>query len=223
MKCKVMEKMLDKVETAADSSRIVRVLVVDDHTLVAETVVAALASENGMSIATAKDIESAEGLIQTTGRFDVILLDYDLPDTRALEGLERVMKANSGNVALFSGVANWSVVERALAQGAQGFIPKTLPLKTVAHALRFIADGEVYVPADFALRMGKGDGAGLGLKPREMKVLGFLNEGLQNKEIGREVGIEETIVKMDVKSICRKLGARNRTQAVLAARKLGLV
>jgi DNA-binding NarL/FixJ family response regulator len=107
--------------------------------------------------------------------------------------------------------------------GANGFIPKTLPLKTVAHALRFIAAGEVYVPADVLLRMRTRDDGGLGLKPREMRVLGFLNEGMQNKEIGREIGVEETIVKMDVKSICRKLGVRNRTQAVLAARKHGVV
>lgn len=200
-----------------------RVLLVDDHTLLAETVVAALASEGEFEIEIAKDIETAESLIRNSGRFDVVLLDYDLPDTRALEGLERMIQANDGTVALFSGVASWSVVERALAQGACGFIPKTLSLKTVAHALRFIADGETYLPVEFALRMGRSDVGGLGLKPREMRVLGLLNEGMQNKEIGREIGIEETIVKMDVKSICRKLGARNRTQAVLAARKHGLV
>lgn len=206
-----------------DSNRAIRVLLVDDHTLLAETLVAALSREDGLEIEIAKDIESAETLIHISGRYDVVLLDYDLPDTRALEGLDRVMRANGGHVALFSGVANWSVVERALAQGACGFIPKTLSLKTVALVLRFIADGEIYLPADFALRMGRGDDGGLGLKPREMRVLGLLNEGMQNKEIGREIGIEETIVKMDVKSICRKLGARNRTQAVLAARKHGLV
>jgi DNA-binding NarL/FixJ family response regulator len=62
----------------------------------------------------------------------------------------------------------------------------------------------------------------MSLKARERHVLAFLCEGLQNKEIGREVGIDEVIVKMDVKSICRKLGVRNRTEAAIAARKLGL-
>jgi DNA-binding NarL/FixJ family response regulator len=215
--------MPQNAETDRDAGGNIRVLVVDDHTLVAETVVAALASETKATVETARDVETAEDRIRAAGRFDVILLDYDLPDSRALDGLDRVMKANSGGVALFSGVANWSIVERALEMGANGFIPKTLPLKTVAHALRFIAAGEVYVPADVLLRMRTRDDGGLGLKPREMRVLGFLNEGMQNKEIGREIGVEETIVKMDVKSICRKLGVRNRTQAVLAARKHGVV
>lgn len=215
--------MLDKIELGDNTPKSIRVLVVDDHTLLSETVAAALASYEGLSVDTVKDIQSAEDSILASGRFDVILLDYDLPDVHALEGLERIMRANSGGVALFSGVAHRSVVERALAQGASGFIPKTLSIKTVAHALRFIADGDVFVPADFILRSGKGDAVGLGLKPRELKVLAFLNEGMPNKEIGRELGIEETIVKMDVKSICRKLDVRNRTQAVLAARKHGLV
>jgi len=64
--------------------------------------------------------------------------------------------------------------------------------------------------------------AGIGQKPREMRALGFPDEGLQNQEIGRGLFIAKTIVKMDVKSICRKLGARARTQAVIKARTHGL-
>lgn len=215
--------MCAKSKTGEDRTRTYRVLVVDDHTLVAETFVSALSHEDMFAVETAKDIATAESMIRANGRYDVVLLDYELPDSRAMEGLARVMQANSGGVALFSGVANRAIVERALAMGAKGFIPKTLPLPTVARALRFIADGEVYVPADFVMNESSPEAAALGLKPRELKILAFLNEGLQNKEIGREVGIEEAIVKMDLKSICRKLGARNRTQAVLAARKLGIV
>lgn len=198
------------------------VLVVDDHLLVAETVVSALAVEQGFRVDTAPDVETALAAVERAGRYDAVLLDYDVPGMDALVGLRRLIEANGGRVALFSGVINWVMVERAIDQGAAGFIPKTLPLKTLGHAVRFIADGEVYLPVDYVRRMNKGEDAGLGLKPREMKVLSFLCEGLQNKEIGRALGMEEVIVKMDVKSICRKLGARNRTQAVIAAKKHGI-
>ncbi len=209
-----------RVDAASDS---LRVLVVDDHLLVAETVTAALAVEQGFQVDMAPDVDAALAAVDKARRYDVILLDYDVPGMDSLEGMRRLIKANGGGVALFSGVVNRMVVERAIDQGAAGFIPKTLPLRTLGHAIRFIADGEVYLPIDYVRRMGGGDDGGFGLKPREMKVLGFLCEGLQNKEIGRELGMEEVIVKMDVKAICRKLGARNRTQAVIAAQKHGIV
>lgn len=199
-----------------------RILVVDDHALLSETLAAVLDSEEGLTTQAVGGVEDALKAIADSGRYDVVLLDYEVPGMDNLNGLRRVIEANQGAVALFSGVANWLVVERAIAAGASGFIPKTLPLKTLGHAIRFIADGDIYLPADFILRDGRGQDGGMGLKPREMRVLGFLCEGLQNKEIGRELGVEETIVKMDVKSICRKLGARNRTQAVIEALKHGL-
>jgi len=120
-------------------------------------------------------------------------------------------------------VANWTIVERALRLGASGFIPKTLALKTLGHAIRLIADGEVYLPTDMLLHRARGeDETDFGFKPREQRVLALLCEGMPNKEIGRELGLEETTVKMDVKAICRKLKVSNRTQAVIKAMGLGL-
>jgi two-component system, NarL family, nitrate/nitrite response regulator NarL len=200
-----------------------RALIVDDHVLVSETLVAALAADSGISVDTAKDVDSAMDEIEKNGPYDVVLLDYDVPGMNAMQGLRRLIEANEGRVALFSGVANWKTVECAIEMGASGFFPKTLPLKTLGHAIRFVADGEVYLPADFVRQMHKGEDGGFGLKPRELRVLAFLGQGMQNKEIGRELGLEEVIVKMDVKSICRKLGAQNRTQAVLSAQKFGLL
>lgn len=200
-----------------------KVLVVDDHMLVAETVVTALAVEQGFRVDMAPDVDSALAAVQQAERYDVILLDYDVPGMDSLEGMRRLIKANGGGVALFSGGVNRVIVERAIDEGAAGFIPKTLPLRTLGHAIRCMADGEMYLPVDYIRRMGGGEDGQFGLKPREMKVLAFLCEGLQNKEIGRELGMDEVIVKMDVKAICRKLGARNRTQAVILAQKHGIV
>lgn len=200
-----------------------RALVVDDHVLLVETVIAALKAEFGFEVDAAGEVDAALEMIARQGAFDVILLDYDVPGMNALEGLRRLKEANGGRVVLFSGVVNRTTVDLALDQGASGFIPKTLPLRTLGHALRLIADGEVFLPAEFIRRAGADEAAHLGLKPRELKVLALLCEGMQNKEIGRELAIEEVIVKMDVKSICRKLDVRNRTQAVIAALRLGIL
>jgi len=201
----------------------VRVLVVDDHTLLVETVIASLTAEFGFSFHAAEDVDTALRSIAQHGRFDVILLDYDVPGMNALEGLRRLKEANEGHVVLFSGVVSRTTVDLALDQGAVGFIPKTLPVRTLGHATRLVADGEVFLPAEFLRRTDARDTVNFGLKPRELRVLALLSEGMQNKEIGRQLGLEEVIVKMDVKSICRKLDVRNRTQAAIVALKQGLL
>lgn len=199
-----------------------KVLVVDDQSLMCEMMAAALEGDGGFVVDIALTSEQALELVEANGAYDVVLLDYHIPGMDYLDALQCLTKAKAGAVVMFSGVANWLMVERSIAAGARGFIPKTLPLKSLANILRLVADGEVYLPASFAKRGAESDSENLGLKPREKYVLGYLCEGLQNKEIGRQVGIDETIVKMDVKSICRKLGARNRTQAVIEAKKRGL-
>jgi len=220
--------MLDHAHQTEDrngpTERLIDVLLVDDHVLLSETLAAGLAASNGdMIVEFVRDVDTALERIKERGRYTVILLDYFLPGVEGLDALRRLDKANEGGVALFSGVAGWSVAERAIENGARGFIPKTITLKTLSNAIRFIADGELYLPADYMLQASQAGGRGFGLKPREIKVLSLLSEGHPNKEIGRQIGVAETIVKMDVKSICRKLGVNNRTQAVLAAQKNGLL
>lgn len=207
----------------SQESEILRILIVDDHLLVSDMLSAALGAEDGFVAETVGTVEDGLSRISEVGRFDAVLLDYEVPGMDGLNGLRRLLEANSGAVALFSGVANRSVVERAIDAGAGDFIPKTVPLRTLKHAIHLIADGELYLPGEFMRRASEGPAGELGLKPREMRVLGFLCEGMQNKEIGREIGVDETIIKMDVKSICRKLGVRNRTQVVIEAMKRGLL
>ena len=204
-----------------EPSGVPRVLIVDDHLLLSGTLAAVLQKSGGFEVEAVPDLDEALARIASNGRYDAVLLDYDVPGMNSLDGLARAVKANGGSVALFSGVATWSVVERAIELGAAGFIPKTLPVRTLGHAIRFIMDGEIYLPSEFMLRKPQDDNP-FDMKPREIRTLALLCEGKQNKEIGAEIGVEETTVKSDVKSICRKIGVRNRTEAVIKALKLGL-
>jgi two-component system, NarL family, nitrate/nitrite response regulator NarL len=199
-----------------------RVLIVDDHRLILDVLLFALDQEAGLSVDVALSYEEAIDKIHKSGRFDVILLDYQLPGIVGLDALRNLSKENEGNVALFSGVASWPVVKNAMEHGACGYVPKSTPIKTLSHAIQFIAGGEIYLPYEYMRQMSSDYVDDIGLKPRERYVLAFLCEGLQNKEIAREVSVSEVIVKMDVKSICRKLGVRNRTEAVIEARKRGV-
>jgi DNA-binding NarL/FixJ family response regulator len=223
MKEKRYYEAINKNTSGLKVSQITSVLIVDDHLLIAETIAAVLTAQKNFEVDVARDVETATQMVRQAEHYDVILLDYNVPGMDTLKGMHQLIEANGSGVTLFSGMVSFTSVERAINQGASGFIPKTLPLKVLSHAIQIIAGGETYLPTEWLLWTKKGDDAVFGFKPREMKVFTLLCEGLQNKEIAFELNITEPLVKMDVKVICRKLGVRNRTQAVIAAHKKGIL
>jgi two-component system nitrate/nitrite response regulator NarL len=203
-------------------TKYVTVLVVDDHALVAETLVSSLSIIPDFKVMAVQNVQSALDLIMQQGPFSIVLLDYDMPSSDPMQSMNKLMTANGGGVAIFSGVAKRYMIERALLAGAVGFVPKTIHLKSLQHAIRLMADGEVFVPSEF-LRPNAGDKTQAGgLKPAEVEVLTLLAAGKANKEIGRELDLDETTVKMHVRALFRKLGATNRTQVALEAQSRGI-
>ena len=112
-------------------------------------------------------------------------------------------------------------MRRALDHGAMGFIPKSADSATLGQALGQVLEGDRWAPAagadehDAAQRVAE-------LTPQQFRVLQMLGEGLLNKQIAFELGVSEATVKAHMTAILRKLGASNRTQAVLVAGKLAL-
>lgn len=202
-----------------------KILIADDHELVRDTICAFLDREDGMSVVTAADFDEAADLMTKQGPFDVVLLDWSMPGMDGLDGLARAKELNFGSpVAILSGTATRAIAEQALAAGAAGFVPKTLAAKSLVHAVRFIAAGEQYAPIQFMTEREEEVVHPLAekLTKREMEVLGGLVEGRSNKEIGRTLDLQEVTVKLHVKTLCRKLEARNRTNAAMIAKDAGL-
>lgn len=202
-----------------------KILIADDHELVRDTIAAFLASEGGFEVALAIDFASAAEAIEAEGPFDLVLLDYDMPGMNDLEGLRSAMALNDRKpVALMSGIARKAVAEEALALGCAGFLPKTMAAKSLVNAVRFMAMGEQFAPIDFMTAKEETVVHPLAerLSARELQVLEGLCRGLSNKEIARELDLQEVTVKLHVKTTCRKLEARNRTQAAMVARDAGL-
>ncbi|MGR3622223.1 response regulator transcription factor [Pseudophaeobacter sp.] len=202
-----------------------RILLADDHDMVRETISAYLESEGGAAVSLATDLSGALELITSEGPYDLVLLDYQMPGMQGLNGLSEALSANNGKgVAILSGNAPAQTAREALDAGAIGFIPKTMGAQSLLNAVRFMAVGETYVPVDLMREDANPVTHPLAekLSPRELQVLNGLCQGQANKEIARELHLQEVTIKLHVRTLCRKLEAKNRTQAAMIAKEAGL-
>ena len=199
-----------------------KILFADDHVLVRDAIVALLDQEDDFDVTTVDDLNTA--LVESIAGFDLVLLDYTMPGMNGLSGFEKMKGATRAPVAILSGSASRDVAQQALDKGAAGFLPKTMSGPSLVNAIRFMAAGEVFAPISFLNGSGRDSQSRIAktLTSREKQVLSGLVRGLSNKEIAREVSLQEVTVKLHVKTTCRKLGARNRTQAAIAAKEAGL-
>lgn len=202
-----------------------KILIADDHDLVRDALVSYVEATGDILASTASDLDTVFSAIKADGPFDLILLDFNMPGMNGLQGLEKVLASSDRpRVALISGEATRDIAERALEVGAAGFVPKTLPAKSLINAIRFMAMGEQYAPVDFmsAEPAEKKHPLAEKLTTRETQVLKGLTEGKSNKEIARDLDLSEPTVKLHVKTLYRKIDVSNRTQAAIVAKEAGL-
>lgn len=220
-----------------------RVSIVDDHPIVREAVEATVSFLCPGCLVTAfGDLESFLAARDAGPAPDIILLDLILPGH---EGVSSVLHTRETYpdvpIVVFSGFTDPATVMAALDAGAMSVIPKTAVGDDLIGAIRLVLDGGYYVPDEIFAndRMGatsptpgwtrrQGDSRsavreGLeALTERQQHVLRLILRGAPNKSIGAELELSENTVKSHVSAILRALGVRNRTQAVLAAHRLGV-
>ena len=202
-----------------------KILIADDHVLVRETLCDFLQRESEMTVDSAPDFPGAEAALREQGPYDLVLLDYDMPGMNGLKGLTAAIALNHSHpVAILSGAATRDIAENAMAAGATGFLPKSMAARSLIHAVRLLASGERFIPVSFlGCEPSPGPAAfATSLTRREREVVARLARGQSNKEIATELALSEATVKLHLKTLCRKLGARNRTHAAMIARDAGL-
>lgn len=205
------------------------ILLADDHDLVRMTLAELLRQRGSFTVSEAGDLDSARAVLSALGKVDLVLLDYAMPGMTLPDGLQQIAFQNGGGVvALLTGTGNADIARRARIAGARGFLTKTLSPDLLLQSVKRLLAGEMVFDADTVVTAG-----GLGtteaaamlphLTPRELDVLRGLCDGKANKEIARDLDVQEVTVKLHVKTLSRKLQARNRTHAAMLAKDMRLV
>jgi DNA-binding NarL/FixJ family response regulator len=208
----------------------IQVFIADDHELVRYALRTLLEAEPDIDVVgEAGDSDGAiSGCVETCPT--VLLLDLRMPGVGGIEVCREVRSRCDGTAVLvLTSFDENEEVFAVMSAGACGYILKDTRAERVVEAIRSVADGQSVFDSGVATKLMNGrphvameDNVDP-LSEREMEVLQLMAKGLSNKEIGRALWIGETTVKTHVSHILRKLGAADRTQAVLTAVKTGLV
>ncbi len=205
------------------------IVIADDHPLFRGALRQAVASLMPNSrVVEANGMEELNGTLAAEKEVDLILLDLTMPGVQGFSGLLYLRSQfPEVPVVIVSAHDDPTVVRRALEFGASGFIPKSLDTDGIGTALEAILSGDTWTPPDIDLGAAEDTETSdlvhrLGsLTPQQVRVLMMLSEGLLNKQIAYELGVSEATVKAHVSAILQKLGVDSRTQAVIAASRIG--
>jgi DNA-binding NarL/FixJ family response regulator len=203
------------------------VLIVDDHPLFRAALKGAVAAAcTNTEFLEADSVASLFDTLEQHPHADLLLLDLNLPGAYGFCALAHLRGSYPGlPVVVVSAMDDPRTVRQALAFGAQGFISKSANAATIGRNVQSVLRGEYVSPAVLGANAEpEADAAALDLAQRmaqltaqQFRVFGMLCSGRLNKQIGYELQIAEATVKAHMTAILRKLGAANRTQAVLMA------
>ena len=187
-----------------------QVLVIEDHPLFRQALVQVLRSALGAEAMLCGTAEEGLDQLARTPQIDLVVMDLGLPGAlRGCEAVRAVRQAAQVPVLVMSGSDEADTMEETLAAGADAYLVKTASTDHLSQVLRQLLGGQA-------------ERRSPRLTDRQRDILRLLCEGLSNKEIGRKLDLSDATVKMHMTAVLRALGVSTRTQALLAARQLGL-
>ena len=201
----------------------IRLLVVEDHHVVRQGLVALLNVADGLEVVG----EAADG-VEAIAQFrkhqpDITLMDLQLPRLNGVEVIERIrMETPNARFIVLTTYDGDEDIYRALQAGARAYLLKGMTSEKLIATIRTVHSGRSHIPAVIAEKLAERMGTEE-LTPREFEVLEQIVHGKSNKEIATELRISETTVKTHINGLLGKLGATDRTQAATSAIQRGLV
>ena len=212
---------------------VIRVLVVDDQTLVRQGILSLLRLSPEIELAgEASDGNEALALIESCSP-DVVLLDLKMPRVDGLAVLRALReRSNAPPVLVLTTFDDTDLVLEAIRSGARGYLLKDVTLEHLMNAIRTLASGGTMIQPAITERVLRGITSlhtpvamthASALTERETEILRLLASGLSNREIAHALDLADGTVKNHVSNLLSKLGARDRTHAVLKGLELGWI
>ncbi len=210
-----------------------KILIADDHALFRDGL--SMHIEKLMpqaSIAQAGNFSQALKFLDGQQSPDLIIVDLDMADIQWEEGLKAIrQKSPKSRLVVISASEDRRSIKKALELGISGYISKRSDTKILTSALRLILEGGTYLPPEILEDSHSGGYSDSQeeyrkskiLTPRQTEVLGYVAQGLSNKQIAYNMGVSEATVKLHINALLRSVGATNRTQAVILSQKMGLI
>lgn len=201
------------------------IIIADDHPLFRNALFQSVhMAVSGANLLEADSHDALLTLLEKESEPDLLLLDLKMPGANGMSGLIH-LRAEYPElpIVVVSASEDASVVSQAKSHGAFGFIPKSSDMRSLISAINQVLGGEPYFPEglvsdstsynDWAEKIAT-------LTPQQYKVLGMLSDGLLNKQIAYELNVSEATIKAHMTAIFRKLGVKNRTQAVILLKEM---
>ena len=201
----------------------IRVMCVDDHQILREGVAAILMSEPDMDV-----VGQASGGVEAVSLFktlrpDVTLMDIQMPDMDGIETMKAIRdEFSEARIVMLTTYAGDVRALAALKAGAVGYLLKTMLRRELIDTIRGVHAGRRVVPHEVASQIAEHVADSM-LSKRELEILQSLSLGNSNRMIGEQLGISTETVKAHMRSLMSKLGAEDRTQALLLALRRGII
>jgi DNA-binding NarL/FixJ family response regulator len=225
------------VPTRSSSKRRMKILIADDHPLYREALRAQVERQfPDVVVDEVTSFDDAKRMGSANGPYRLFMLDFNMPGMSIAALGELSGAFPTVPIAVISGTANAADVRSVIQAGAKGFIPKTASGSHLMHALQLLVAGGTSVPAEYLFPQQSAEAEAedpakarmqqipwlQSLTGRELDVLKGVARGLSNKEIGRELKLAEVTVKLHLRGVFRKIGARSRSEAAVIATKANI-
>jgi DNA-binding NarL/FixJ family response regulator len=212
-----------------ESTNSIRVLIVDDHEVLASSLAKALDAEADLvAVGVAGTLKKAAAMIRTTAP-DVLLLDHRLPDGDGVAAIGRLRELRpSMAIIVLTASPSEHLMVAAVEAGVSGFLSKTRSLGEVTSAVRSAAVGEAVISPEMLARLlprlgGTGRVGAAALTEREREILGLIAHGLSNAAMAEQLFVSVNTVRNHVANLLGKLGARSKLEALSIAIREGLL